>query len=147
MRRYTLKYPSYANQALILQAWGRLEEAMALLKKQETLCLEFANRSGLAYCYWNWGLLAREERDHKKERGKLSATLDIFTELNMPRERDALRAELEKTVAADRATYKLRKSQRVSHQPPFLIHHPASSESCRLLAPKCSKTRLKFYDA
>src|SRR5271165_592996 len=34
-----------------------LEEAMALLKKQEVLCLELGNRSGLAYCYWYWGLL------------------------------------------------------------------------------------------
>ena len=29
------------------------------------------------------------------ERKKLAAALDIFTELNMPRERDAVRAELE----------------------------------------------------
>jgi hypothetical protein len=33
----------YAKQALILQAWGRLEEAFELLKKQEALCLELAN--------------------------------------------------------------------------------------------------------
>jgi len=38
------------------------------------------------------------------EREKLAAALDIFTELNMPRERDEVRAELEKTAAADRAT-------------------------------------------
>ena len=31
---------SYGNQALILQAWGRLEETLALHKKQEALCLE-----------------------------------------------------------------------------------------------------------
>jgi hypothetical protein len=30
------------------------------------------------------------------EREKLAAALDIFTELNMPRECDAVRAELEK---------------------------------------------------
>jgi hypothetical protein len=48
---------SYGNQALILQAWGRLEDAMALFKKQETLCLEGGNRSMLAHCYWMWGLL------------------------------------------------------------------------------------------
>jgi hypothetical protein len=35
---------SYGNQALILQAWGRLEEAMALLKKAETLCLDQGSR-------------------------------------------------------------------------------------------------------
>ena len=45
---------------------------MALLKKQEAFCLELGNRSGLASCYWNWGLLAREQRDHKTEREKLA---------------------------------------------------------------------------
>jgi hypothetical protein len=65
---------------------------MALHKKEEALCLELGNRSALAYCYWNWGLLAREQRDRKTEREKLAAAIDIFTELNMPRERDAVRA-------------------------------------------------------
>jgi tetratricopeptide (TPR) repeat protein len=95
---------SYGNQSSILQALGRLEEAMALLKKREALCLELGNRSGLAWCYWKWGLLARKQRDRKTEGEKLAAALDIFTELNMPRERDKVRAELEKTAAADRAT-------------------------------------------
>jgi hypothetical protein len=46
------------------------------------------------YCYWNWGLLAREQRDRNTEREKLAAALAIFTDLKMPRERDAVRAEL-----------------------------------------------------
>ena len=95
---------SYGNQAVILQAWGRLEEAMALLKKQEALCLELGNRRELARCYWTSGLLARELRDHKTEREKLAAALDLFSELDMARERDAVRAELETTIAAKRAT-------------------------------------------
>jgi hypothetical protein len=95
---------SYGNQALILKTWGRLEEAFALLKKQEALCLELGNRSGLAYWNSNWGLLAREQCNHKTEREKLAAALDLFTELNMPREREGARAELEKTTAADRPT-------------------------------------------
>ena len=66
---------SYGNQAVILQAWGRLEEAMALQRKQEALCIEVGNRSSLAYCYWNWGLLAREQRDRNTEREKLTAAL------------------------------------------------------------------------
>jgi tetratricopeptide (TPR) repeat protein len=94
---------SYGNQAGILKDWGPLEEALAPLKKQEALCLELGNRSNLAYCYANWDLLAREQRDRKTEREKLTAALDIFNELNMPRERDAVRVELEKTTAADRA--------------------------------------------
>jgi hypothetical protein len=50
------------------------------------------------------GLLAREQRDRNTEREKLAAALVIFTDLKMPRERDAVRAEMEKTIAADRAT-------------------------------------------
>jgi hypothetical protein len=71
---------------------------LALLKKKEALCLQSGNRSGLGYCYWAWGLLAREQRDRNTEREKLAAALDIFTELNMPRERDVVRAELEKAA-------------------------------------------------
>jgi len=77
---------------------------MALLDKKEALCLDLRKRGGLAYCYLYWGLHAREQRDRKTEREKLSAALDIFTELNMPRECDEVRAELEKTTEADRAT-------------------------------------------
>ena len=38
---------SYGNQALILQDWGRLEEALALHKKEEAICLELGNKDGL----------------------------------------------------------------------------------------------------
>src|SRR5437870_8889699 len=48
---------SYGDQAVILKDWGRLEEALDLFKKQETLCLEGGNRSMLAHCYWMWSLL------------------------------------------------------------------------------------------
>ena len=49
-----------------------------------------------------WGWL--DAYDRKTEREKLAAALDIFSELNMARERGAVRAELEKTTAAYRAT-------------------------------------------
>jgi len=88
---------------LTVRIGGRLKEAMALLKKQEALSLELGSRSGLAYCYWSLGLVAREQHDRDTEREKLTAAFDIFTQLNMPRERDEVRAELEKTTA-DRAT-------------------------------------------
>ena len=77
---------------------------MSCSRKPEALCLELGNRSSLAHCYWAWGLLAREQRDRKTEREKLAAALVIFMDLKMPRERDAVRAELDKTTAADRAT-------------------------------------------
>ncbi len=49
----------YGNQALILQAWGRLEEAMALLKNQEALCLELGNRDGLQGSYGSQALILK----------------------------------------------------------------------------------------
>ena len=88
---------SYGNQATILHAWGRLEEALALHKKEEAICLELGNKSGLGYCYWNWGLLAREQSDKEAEKRKLEQALALFTELKMPRERDAVQAELDAT--------------------------------------------------
>ena len=91
---------SYGNQALILKAWGRPEEALALHKKQEAICLELGNKGGLAYCYSNWGLLERALGNSEGEQAKLSAALALFRELGMPRERDAVEAELAKTRSA-----------------------------------------------
>jgi hypothetical protein len=65
--------------------------------------LQLGNRSSLGYCYWKCGLLAREQGDRSMEREKLAAALIIFTDLKMPRERDAVRAEMEKPTAADSA--------------------------------------------
>ena len=48
----------------------------------------------LGNCYWSWGLLARHLKDQGVEREKLAAALALFTDLNMPRERDAVAAEL-----------------------------------------------------
>lgn len=69
---------------------------MALHQKEEALCLELGLRSSLAYCYSQWGLLARLQGDSRGAREKLRAALEIFTELNMPRQRDAVEAELRK---------------------------------------------------
>ena len=89
---------SYGNQALILQ--DCLEEALALHKKQEAICLELGNKSGLGLCYWQWASLAARQGNKQAERQKLEQALDLFSELRMPRERDAVRAELDKTDAA-----------------------------------------------
>ncbi len=86
---------SYCTQANILRQWGRLDEALNLYRKQETICLELGSKYGLGYCYWNWGLLARAQGDHATEKQKLQQALALFTELNMPRERDAVQAELD----------------------------------------------------
>ena len=49
---------SYGNQALILKAWGRLEEALALHKKEEAICLELGNKDGLR-SYGNQALILK----------------------------------------------------------------------------------------
>jgi tetratricopeptide (TPR) repeat protein len=89
---------SYGGRALILQGWGRLDDAQALLKKQEAICLDLKSKRSLGHCYWNWGLLARAQGDRKSERDKLEGALALFTDLKMPRERDAVQAELDKLV-------------------------------------------------
>jgi tetratricopeptide (TPR) repeat protein len=48
---------TYRNQALILQAWGRLEEAMALLKKVEAICEELGDKGSLSVSYGNQALI------------------------------------------------------------------------------------------
>jgi hypothetical protein len=56
------KYPlqdSYGKQSLILKDWGRLEEAMALLKKQEALCLELGHKDGLQIAYGNQAVILK----------------------------------------------------------------------------------------
>ena len=45
---------------MILQAWGRLEEAMALLKKQEAICLELGDQAGLQWSYGNQALILQD---------------------------------------------------------------------------------------
>jgi len=90
----------YGNQAIILKDWRRLDEAAALHKKREDICMALGNRSSLGMCYWGWGLLERALNHPQAEKEKLSAALAIFEELKMPRERDAVKAELEKSRAA-----------------------------------------------
>ena len=79
---------TYSNQSLILQDWGRLDEAIALLQKDEAICLELNDRAGLAHCYRQWGSLERQQK--LDGTAKLTVALAIFTELNMPRERDVV---------------------------------------------------------
>jgi len=80
-----------------MQAWGRLEEGMALLKKQEAICLKLGNQNDLARCYCNWGLLARELGDSQTEKEKLVRALALFTELKMPREIEEVQSRLDET--------------------------------------------------
>jgi tetratricopeptide (TPR) repeat protein len=94
----------YGNQALILRAWGRLDEALELLKKGEAICLELGNRRSLAICYWNWGLLARQRGDANTGREKLERARALFAELKMPRELAAVQTELEKTNSGEPAS-------------------------------------------
>lgn len=61
----------HGNQAVILHLWGRLDEAIALLKKQEALCLELNNKRGLWACYCNQAGII-------KEWGRIQEALDLL---------------------------------------------------------------------
>ena len=63
-------------------------------KKEEALCEELGNKSSLGYCYWRWGLLSRERGDTGEANEKLKAALALFTDLGMPKEREAVAKEL-----------------------------------------------------
>jgi hypothetical protein len=80
------------------KAWGRLEEALALHKQQEAICLELGNKGELGHCYWQCAGGGQDNKQAKRQ--KLKQALSIFVELKMPRERDAVQAELDKTDAA-----------------------------------------------
>jgi hypothetical protein len=91
---------SYGNQALILQAWGRLEEAMALHKQQEAICVELGDRAGLARSFGNQGLLLRELGKPTEGNEKLQLAFKLFSEMGMVRERDAVLRAIEERDAS-----------------------------------------------
>jgi tetratricopeptide (TPR) repeat protein len=71
--QWTLKNV-YLFRSLILKKWGRLKEAMILLKKLESICEDLSDRSRLARTYGNqalilraWGKLDEAMTLHKKE--------------------------------------------------------------------------------
>lgn len=87
---------SYSSQALALRQLGRLKEALSLRQKEEALCLELGDRRSLGFCYWSWGTDSAEQGDHDTAKQKLQAALNIYSELNMPEERDAVQAALDR---------------------------------------------------
>ena len=47
----------YINRGLIFYNWGKLDQAMELLKKQEELCIELGDRAGLSRTFGNQGVI------------------------------------------------------------------------------------------
>ncbi len=56
----------YGNMALILQEWGRLEEAMAFQRETEKICLALGDQHGLQLCYGNQALILQLWRHSTK---------------------------------------------------------------------------------
>ena len=91
-----LQLPMERGESTLAPATVRMrEEALRLHKKEESLCRELGQKSGLGFCYWSWGLLARALSDPVAEQEKLQQALEIFQALGMPGEEKAVRAELE----------------------------------------------------
>ena len=85
---------SYGNQALILKMGAAGGRAGAAQEARSHLP-GVGQQGGLGIAI-DWGLLARAQGDSKTEKEKLEQALAIFTELKMPRERDAVQKELDK---------------------------------------------------
>ena len=49
----------YGNQAFIFESWGQLDEAMALHKKKEAICLELGNQNSLQASYANQAFILK----------------------------------------------------------------------------------------
>jgi hypothetical protein len=69
-----------------------------LLERQEAICLALGHKSGLGYCYWNWGVVERDRGNSAVELEKLEAALRIFTELKMPQERDSIQSAVARAL-------------------------------------------------
>jgi hypothetical protein len=56
---------SLGNQALILKAWGKMKESLALQKEKERLCRELGNENSLAISLINQAALLTEKGKHQ----------------------------------------------------------------------------------
>jgi tetratricopeptide (TPR) repeat protein len=92
---------TYSNQAMILLRLDRILEALTLIQKSEAICIELGVKRDLAYTFWQWASLARVQGDRTTEKQKLQQALALFTELNMPRERDAVQVALNQLNSAE----------------------------------------------
>lgn len=85
--QWTLR-TAYTHQALILRAWGKLDKAMELHKKQEKICEELGDRAGLAGCWWNQGSLYGEMNDLKKNIELWQKSIEMNKSIGIPTEKD-----------------------------------------------------------
>jgi DNA invertase Pin-like site-specific DNA recombinase len=72
------------GRVVILRTWGRLEEAMALHKKVEALCLELGNKDGLSRSYANQAFVLHDWGDIHHELLKV-VTLATLADPNSAR--------------------------------------------------------------
>lgn len=86
------------TEIVVKQQADRIQQEiiMAVYKQQEAICQQLGNKSLLGYCYWSWGILARQQGQRGIEVERLRSALAIFTDLNMFQERDAVQKELDK---------------------------------------------------
>jgi tetratricopeptide (TPR) repeat protein len=77
----------YCNRALILQAWGRLEEAMTLHQKEEAICEELGDRAGLAITWWNQGLIHKQKNNPNAQARLWKKAIDNWHYMGIPSEK------------------------------------------------------------
>jgi tetratricopeptide (TPR) repeat protein len=78
----------YGNGALILKSWEKLEGAMALHKKEETICEKLGDRAGLARTWWNQGLIYNQKKDYKKQAQLWQKSIQMNQSIGIPTAED-----------------------------------------------------------
>ena len=82
-----------------LNAWGKLDEAMVLHKKEETIKKELGDRAGLAITWWNQGNIYNKKGDYKKQAHLWQKSIQINKTMGIPTEEDEKKlAELKKKI-------------------------------------------------
>ncbi|HEY4930967.1 MAG TPA: hypothetical protein VII23_05305 [Terriglobales bacterium] len=92
---------SYGNQAMFLVKQGQLTQALPLFQECESICIALGLKRDLGYCYGQWSNLEAARYHRVAQKQKLQQALALFTELNMPRERDRAQSELDQLNSAE----------------------------------------------
>jgi hypothetical protein len=78
----------YAHRALILRAWGKLDEALALHKKEEQIKEELGDRAGLAITWWNQGIIYGQNNDLNNKVKLWRKSIEMNKSIGIPTEDD-----------------------------------------------------------
>jgi hypothetical protein len=79
---------------ILMTLRSRGADVIQVLENVEKLSKELGDKRSLAGCYWRWATAAEDLGQRSVATDKLPLALALFTELKMPKERDAVQGFL-----------------------------------------------------